>query len=226
MFWATGAEPQKVTMKSDLEMSKGYFRVNDYMQSTSHPNIFGGGDCVTMATYENDHFPPKAGVYAVRAGPVIGQNVAHYIKGEPLEQYIPQKEFLSLLSEGNEHAIGAKFGIAFAGRWVWKMKDFIDRSFMKIFDGNYLFKDFKEKKFAEPLEQGELFEEEAKDLAETLAPIKKRVAEMDVETAGKILSCNEEEEDFLERLQILDRMAREEDFCKGVIENFHPPYAT
>ena len=224
VFWATGAEPQQVILKSDLETSKGYFKVNDQLQSTSHPNVFAGGDCITMATYEKEHFPPKAGVYAVRAGPIIAQNVAHYLKKEPMVDYIPQKEFLSLLSCANEVAVGAKFGIAFTGRWVWKMKDWIDRSFMKIFDGNYLFKDFQEKKFAEPLDQGELYEEETKDLADKLAPIKKRVAEMDVETAGKLMSCSEEEEEFVERLQILDRMARDEAFQKGVIENFKPPY--
>jgi NADH dehydrogenase FAD-containing subunit len=70
-LWATGAEPQKVTKFSDLDVSRGYFRVNDHLQSTSHPNVFGGGDCVTMASYENAGFPPKAGVYAVRKGPVI-----------------------------------------------------------------------------------------------------------------------------------------------------------
>lgn len=59
------------------------------MQSTSHPNIFAGGDCVTMKTYAAEHFPPKAGVYAVRAGPIISDNVFKFIKGEELVKYIP-----------------------------------------------------------------------------------------------------------------------------------------
>ena len=44
------------------------------------------------------------------------------------------------------------------------MKDEIDRSFMKIFDPNYLFRDFKTKGYAEPLENNELFEEENKEM--------------------------------------------------------------
>ncbi len=44
VVWSTGAEPQPVIKHSDLEMSKGYFRVNEFMQSTSHPNVFAGGD--------------------------------------------------------------------------------------------------------------------------------------------------------------------------------------
>lgn len=51
-IWATGAEPQDMTGESsDIDVLQGYFRVNDYLQSTSHPNIFAGGDCVTMETY-------------------------------------------------------------------------------------------------------------------------------------------------------------------------------
>jgi len=69
--WATGAEPQQVSMDSDLELMRGYFRVNNYLQSTSHPNVFAGGDCITMESYVEENFPPKAGVYAVREGPVI-----------------------------------------------------------------------------------------------------------------------------------------------------------
>lgn len=77
--WATGAEPQKVTVRSNLEILDGYFRVNDYLQSSSHSNVFAGGDCITMESYSNTvypdqprrTFPPKAGVYAVREGPII-----------------------------------------------------------------------------------------------------------------------------------------------------------
>jgi NADH dehydrogenase FAD-containing subunit len=61
---------------------KGYFRVNDFLQSTSHPNVFGGGDCVTMETYAHENFPPKAGVYAVRGGPFIAKNVVKFLEGK------------------------------------------------------------------------------------------------------------------------------------------------
>jgi hypothetical protein len=34
-----------------------------------------------METYaEQENFPPKAGVYAVREGPFIAQNIARFIK--------------------------------------------------------------------------------------------------------------------------------------------------
>ena len=59
------------------------------MQSTSHPNVFAGGDCVTMENYADKPYPTKAGVYAVRAGPIIAQNLMNYIEGKPLTTYSP-----------------------------------------------------------------------------------------------------------------------------------------
>ena len=61
---------------------------------------------------------------------------------------------------GDGMAIGNKFGISFMGKWVWKMKDYIDVSFMKLFDPHYLFKDYSTLGCAEPLENNELFESE------------------------------------------------------------------
>jgi len=141
--WATGAEPQEVSTASDLALMKGFFRVNNFLQSTSHPNVFAGGDCVTMESYADKPYPSKAGVYAVRAGPYIAKNVINYIEEKPLEEYVPQTGFLSLLNLGNGINIGTKFGITFTGAWVWKLKDMIDMSFMDLFNPNYLFKDYE-----------------------------------------------------------------------------------
>ena len=121
----------------------GYFRVNDFMQSTSHPNIFAGGDCVTMETYASENFPPKAGVYAVRAGPFIAKNIMSFLKNESMTKYVPQRQFLSLMMLGNGKCIGTKFGMTMVGKWVWGMKDYIDLSFMHLFDPKYLFQDGK-----------------------------------------------------------------------------------
>ena len=59
---------------------------------------------------------------------------------------------------GDGKAIGTKFGIAFTGKWVWRMKDYIDVGFMKLFDPKYLFKDTET--YSDPLENNELLEEE------------------------------------------------------------------
>ena len=201
--WATGAEAQVVTTNSDLELMKGYFRVNDFLQSTSHPNVFAGGDCITMETYAAENFPPKAGVYAVRAGPFIAQNVANYIQGKDMLPYVPQRSFLSLLMTGGGSAIGTKFGIAFTGKWVWNMKDFIDVGFMNLFDPMYLYKDFRTQGTKEPLENSELFDDVNAENEKVIGPLRERVKTMDAKSAGELLACGEEETEFHERFLLI-----------------------
>lgn len=223
-IWATGADPQKVSAESDLALLNGYFRVNNFLQSTSHPNVFAGGDCITMESYAVENFPPKAGVYAVREGPVIAQNVSNYLSAKSLDEYVPQRHFLSLLMTGDGKALGSKFGITFSGKWVWLMKDFIDRGFMNLFDPNILFKDYPQKGTSEPLESNELFDDAKAELEVQLAPIRSKVAIMDPTEAGALLSCSEEETEFHERLMILTRMHFEKDFELKVVEAFKPTY--
>jgi hypothetical protein len=85
------------------------------------------------------------------------------IKKQPLITYEPQRGFLSLMSTGDEKAIGCKFGITFTGRWVWRLKDAIDRGFMKLFDPNYLFDNYEKNGCSYPLGNDELFEEKSKE---------------------------------------------------------------
>ena len=60
---------------------------------------------------------------------------------------------------GNGNAIGSKFGISIVGKWVWHLKDFIDMSFMNLFNPKYLFKDYETKGTAEPLDNFTLFDD-------------------------------------------------------------------
>jgi len=222
--WATGAEPQKVSAESDLALMNGFFRVNKYLQSTSHPNIFAGGDCITMEDYADKPYPTKAGVYAVREGPIIAQNLINYIEDKPLVEYVPQTGFLSLMMTGDGSSIGSKFGISFVGKWVWEMKDFIDMSFMDLFNPNYLFNDYKNKGMAEPVDSSELFDDVAAKTKDIIEENKKKAYAMSPEEAAKILGCGEDEKEFHERFQILTRMHFEEDFRNEVVKHYKPPY--
>ncbi len=72
----------------------------------------------------------KAGVYAVRQGPILWKNVGRYLQRLPLIDYKPQTNFLKLLNTGDGQAIGEYRGIAAQGKWCWRWKDRIDRRFM------------------------------------------------------------------------------------------------
>ena len=91
----------------------------------------------------------------MRAGPCIAKNVARYLKGEELLAYVPQKNSLSLLMTGDEKAIGTKFGMTWSGKWVWKMKDYIDMSFIKLFQPQYLYRDYATLGTQFPIENNE-----------------------------------------------------------------------
>ena len=43
---------------------------------------------------------------------------------------------------GDGSSLGTKHGICFVGNWVWKMKNYIDKSFMDLFTTRFLFDDY------------------------------------------------------------------------------------
>jgi selenide,water dikinase len=108
---------------------KGFILVNNYLQSLSHPHIFAAGDIATI-----EHHPrPKAGVFAVRQGQPLFNNLQQIILGKPLKSYIPQKYYLSLIGTGDKKAIASWGYFGWQSSWLWTWKDHIDRKFMTQF---------------------------------------------------------------------------------------------
>lgn len=63
-------------------------------------------------------------------GAPLAENLRHFLTGQPLQPFVPQSSFLSLVSAGSKYAVGTKGWLAFEGAWAWQMKDYIDRAFM------------------------------------------------------------------------------------------------
>lgn len=131
LLWATGAAPQTWLAAAGLAGDDGFVAVNQHLQSISHPNVFAAGDIATYAPQPR----PKAGVFAVRQGPVLAHNLLRHAlqPSRPLVAYRPQRDYLSLLSTGPRHAVAAWYGLSWEGDWVWRWKDRIDRRFMRRF---------------------------------------------------------------------------------------------
>ena len=107
--------------------SDGFLRVNSTYECIHHPGVFAAGDCCHL----DMHPRPKAGVFAVRAGPVLLTNLLNYLTCKPLVSHRPQKDFLSLISTGDPYAIASKGSwFALEGKLLWKWKDYIDRTWM------------------------------------------------------------------------------------------------
>lgn len=108
----------------------GFIRVQPTYESVSHGGVFAAGDCCHM----DRHPRPKAGVFAVRAGPFLRTNLFRYIRGEELKRHVPQKDFLSIISTGNAYAIASKnWYLCMEGSFIWKCKDYIDQKFMNMY---------------------------------------------------------------------------------------------
>ena len=127
VIWAAHAIAPEWVSGLPLEHDeRGFLLTRPTLQTRDHDDIFVVGDTGTIA--ENPH--PKAGVFAVRQGPVLWENIRRQLEGKPLEEFHPQREFLKLINLGSGEAIGEYRGWSFEGRWVWWMKDFIDRRFI------------------------------------------------------------------------------------------------
>ena len=110
----------------DLDAA-GFIRVHDTLQSTTHPDVFAAGD---IASFAGEGLP-KSGVYAVRQGPVLTDNIHRRLVGRPSRRYRPQRRTLALISTGKRHAVASYGALALAGDWVWSWKDWIDRRWMR-----------------------------------------------------------------------------------------------
>ena len=127
IFLATGAAAPHWLTASGLALNeKKFININKYLQSTSHAEVFAAGDCATIT----GRVYPKSGVYAVRQGPPLAENLRRFLLNESLVEYTPQPRTLALISTGEAHAIASWGALSFHGNWVWRWKDSIDRKFM------------------------------------------------------------------------------------------------
>jgi pyridine nucleotide-disulfide oxidoreductase family protein len=133
VLWATGAEAhawqRDAARRGGLAVSeRGFIRIDPMLRSVSHPQVYAVGDCAEWATPL-----PKAGVYAVRMGPVLERNLRAALGQGSSTTYVPQHRFLALLATGDGRAIASRGRFGTSGRWVWHWKDHIDRSFVRRF---------------------------------------------------------------------------------------------
>ena len=130
VFWVTQASAPKWIETSGLATDqRGFILVNDTLQSVSHPHIFATGDIATMQNYQR----PKAGVFAVRQGKPLFENLRRMALAKKLLPYRPQSRYLSLIGTGDKQAIASWSFLGWRSPLMWQLKDRIDRKFMETF---------------------------------------------------------------------------------------------
>ena len=130
---ATGSRAQSWLAHSGLACSaKGFVQTRADLRSISHPFILAAGDVIERI----DRQLERSGVHAVKAGPVLAANIRASLDDTSLDgsrdhTYSPRNRTLYLLAHGNRKAILSWGSFVTAGKWVWRLKDWIDRGFVQ-----------------------------------------------------------------------------------------------
>ncbi|NJL48009.1 MAG: FAD-dependent oxidoreductase, partial [Leptolyngbyaceae cyanobacterium SM2_5_2] len=124
VFWVTNAAAPTWLQGSGLSLNEqGFILVRDTLQTLSHPNIFAAGDVATMV----NHPRPKAGVFAVRQGKPLYENLRRLLQGQSLQPFYPQRDALTLIDVGYGKTIAAPWPFAVESTLCRRWKDHIDR---------------------------------------------------------------------------------------------------
>ena len=212
IVWATGANrhplADRLRERGIAVSDRGWIRVGPTLQSVSHPEIFAAGDCCTIEGLpDNKPSPPKAGVYAVRAGPILIENLTGYLAGksqDALIKYNPQSDFLKLLMAGDGTALGIRFGLPLFGKWVWLLKDNIDVMFMDLFQARNL-------PVLDESKTGDKLDTSQYDAAEDNKP------RLDPKEAADLLLRTDDDVDFQAAWSVLRNMMKDEEYKNIVL---------
>jgi NADH dehydrogenase FAD-containing subunit len=130
IFLAVGVKPNPIFNNSGLSTGPdGGLRVNEFLQSVDHPEMFGGGDCIYFEKQPLD----KVGVYAVRQNPVLYNNLMASLENAPLQPFDPEGDYLLIFNMGGGVGVLLKRWLLLDGQLAFNIKDYIDRKFMKKF---------------------------------------------------------------------------------------------
>ena len=130
VIWATNAAPPALLGNLGLETDPaGFLLTRPTLQTLTNERIFAVGDSATIQGSET----AKAGVFAVRQGPFLWDNIQRFLWHRPLREYHPQTGFLKLINTADGKSIAEYRGRSFYAAWCWKLKDDIDSKFMRMY---------------------------------------------------------------------------------------------
>lgn len=108
----------------------GFIHVDNHQQVCGFPSLFAAGDIAQRTDRDLSH----SGVHAVYASPVLAKNLRRALAGErPNRTYRGIGMDFYLLNTCRGEAILSYAGLAMQGRWLRRLKDWLDRRWIKRF---------------------------------------------------------------------------------------------
>lgn len=104
MVWTGGVTGNAVVANSGIDNARGRATVNEYLQSSSHSDVFLAGDSAVVMGPEGRPYPPSAQI-AWQMGETVGHNLYASMKGLPMKAFKPVFSG-TLASLGRKDAIG------------------------------------------------------------------------------------------------------------------------
>ena len=127
-LWVTEAAGAPWLADTGLPIDeRGFVIIDETYRSPADTAVFAAGDIATMPAHPRE----KAGVYAVRAGPPLADNLRRALAGHRLRRAVPQRQALALIGTGDKRAVASRGRHEAYGAPVWWLKDWIDRRWMR-----------------------------------------------------------------------------------------------
>lgn len=109
---------------------QGFIKVDEHQRVLGLPHIFAAGDTASRM----DRDLPHSGVHAVYAGPVLARNLRAALAGKPVRgTYLGRGMNFYLLNTCRGEAILSYGPFALKGRWLRRLKDWLDRRWIDRF---------------------------------------------------------------------------------------------
>lgn len=105
--WTGGVQGNPLIGESGLEVNRGRATVNEFLQSTSHKDVFVAGDSAVCFGPDGRPYAPTAQI-AWQMGELIGYNLYAYLNDKSMDTFSP-------INSGTLASLGRKDGVAIVG---------------------------------------------------------------------------------------------------------------